>query len=54
MGRKQTDCNNQMLEAYRLINEKYWRKLECGEITKKEVLDELNKQFQQKFITRID
>jgi len=33
------DCNNQMLEAYRLINEKYWRKLECGEITKKEVLE---------------
>lgn len=33
------NCSNQMLETYKIINKKYWNRLECGEISKREVLE---------------
>ena len=33
------NCTNEMLEKYKVINKKYWHRLECEEISKKEVLE---------------
>lgn len=32
-------CSDEMLEEYKKINKQYWQRLECGEISKKEVLE---------------
>lgn len=39
------NCSNQMLETYKVINKKYWYRLECGEISKKEVLEGRFREF---------
>lgn len=33
------DCSDEMLNEYKIINKKYWQRLENGEISKKEVLE---------------
>lgn len=33
------DCSDEMLNEYKIINKKYWQRLESGEISKKEVLE---------------
>lgn len=39
------DCSEKLLEAYKLINKKYWQCLEKGEISKKEVLEGRFREF---------
>lgn len=39
------DCSDELLESYKLINKKYWQRLEKGEISKKEVLEGRFREF---------
>ncbi len=39
------DCSDQMVERYSAINKKYWRALECGQMTKSEILVGRFKEF---------
>ena len=39
------ECTDEMIARYSLINKKYWERLERGEISKQEVLEERFKEF---------
>ena len=39
------NCSDELLKAYKIINQKYWQRLEHGEISKKEVLEGRFREF---------
>lgn len=43
------NCSDEMLEVYKRINRKHWKRLECGEISKKEVLEGRFREFFSKY-----